>query len=156
MHILNHLPFPVDIMPLTEEELAQELKATTSGRVGKKRVALLLNKARESIGVREGLAAARLRLAHCLAEITFWQDHLTQTEAAMANTLALTGLSDNLLSIKGVGMVTAASFLGEIGDPDRYEGLRGKYVSWLSLTLPRTVQARARGKRGFPKGAGRD
>jgi transposase len=150
MHILTCLPFPVDIIQLPEEKLAQELKAASSGRVGKKRAALLLSKARESIGVREGLTAARLRLAHCLAEITFWQEQLAQTEAAMADTLALTGLADNLLSIKGVGMVTAAGFLGEVGDLTRYEDWR-QIRKLAGFNLTENSSGSRKGKTGISK-----
>lgn len=150
MHILTHLPFPADIIQLSEEKLAQELKAASNGRVGKKRAALLLSKARESIGVREGLTAARLRLTHCLAEISFWQDQLAQTEAAMADALALTGLADNLLSIKGVGMVTAAGFLGEVGDPTRYEDWR-QIRKLAGLNLTENSSGSRKGKTGISK-----
>jgi transposase len=150
MHILACLPFPADITKLTEEELARELKTASSGRVGKKRAALLLSKARESIGVREGLTAARLRLAHCLAEISFWQEQLAQTEAAMADTLAFTGLADNLLSIKGVGMVTAASFLGEVGDLTRYEDWR-QIRKLAGFNLTESSSGSRKGKTGISK-----
>ncbi|MGQ9825657.1 MAG: IS110 family transposase, partial [Desulfotomaculales bacterium] len=150
MHILAHLPFPADITKLTEEELAQELKAASSGRVGKKRAALLLSKARESIGVREGLTSARLRLTHCLAEISFWQEQLAQTEAAMADTLALTGLADYILSIKGVGIVTAAGFLGEVGDLTRYEDWR-QIRKLAGFNLTENSSGSRKGKTGISK-----
>jgi len=150
VHILKHLPFPADIIKLTEEELVQQLKVASNGRVGKKRAVLLLSKARESIGVREGLAAARLRLAHCLTEISFWQEQLAQTEAGMADTLALTGLADNLLSIKGVGVVTAASFLGEVGDPTRYEDWR-QIRKLAGLNLTENSSGSRKGKTGISK-----
>lgn len=150
MHILARLPFPADITRLTEKELARELKTASSGRVGKKRAALLLSKARESIGVKEGLTTARLRLAHCLAEISFWQEQLAQTEAAMADTLALTGLADNLLSIKGVGMVTAASFLGEVGDLTRYEDWR-QIRKLAGFNLTESSSGSRKGKTGISK-----
>lgn len=150
MHILAHRPFPADIIKLTEEELAQELKAASNGRVGKKRAALLLSKARESIGVREGLTAARLRLIHCLGEISFWKEQLAQTEAAMADTLALTGLADNLLSIKGVGIVTAAGFLGEVGDLTRYEDWR-QIRKLAGFNLTENSSGSRKGKTGISK-----
>ncbi len=150
MHILAHRPFPADIIKLAEEELAQELRAVSSGRVGKKRAALLLSKARESIGVREGLTAARLRLAHCLAEISFWKEQLAQTEAAMADTLALTGLAENLLSIKGVGIVTAAGFLGEVGDLSRYENWR-QIRKMAGFNLTENSSGSRKGKTGISK-----
>jgi len=38
--------------------------------------------------------------------------------------LSATGYAEHLLSIKGVGVVTAASFLGEVGDPLRFQSAR--------------------------------
>lgn len=42
----------------------------------------------------------------------------------MAEALERTGLAAYLLSIPGVGVVTAASFLGEVGDLTRYQDWR--------------------------------
>lgn len=124
MHILTQMPFPENILQKPEDELTKELKSASSNKVGRKRAALLLAKARSSVGVQEGLRAARLRLDHCLEEISFWKKQLTQTEESMADALFQTGLASSLLSIKGVGIVTAASFLGEVGDLTRYEDWR--------------------------------
>jgi transposase len=38
--------------------------------------------------------------------------------------LDATGYAERLLSIKGIGVVTAASFLGEVGDPLRFRSAR--------------------------------
>ena len=45
---------------------------------------------------------------------------LEQLEKAMEKTLADTGYGELILSIPGIGVVTAASLLGEIGDPMRF------------------------------------
>jgi transposase len=104
--------------------------------VGQKRAVLLLAAANESIGVPEGLGAARLRLTQCLEEIFFWQKQLLQTEAAMEKALAKTGLAEYLLSIPGIGIVTAASFLGEVGDFTRYEDWRQiRKLAGYNLTI---------------------
>ena len=42
-------------------------------------------------------------------------------EQEMAKQLTATGICDYLLSIKGIGIVLAASLLGEIGDPSRFD-----------------------------------
>lgn len=123
-HVLRHTPFPEDILKFTVEELAQELKGATSNRVGEKRAALLLQKAATSIGIKEGLAMARLRLSNCLEEIAFHQGQLARTEAAMVDALLRTGMSQSILSIKGVGVVTAVSFLGEVGSLERFDNWR--------------------------------
>ncbi|MEW6275812.1 MAG: hypothetical protein AB1556_11995 [Bacillota bacterium] len=64
--------------------------------MGQKRAVLLLAAANESIGVPEGLTAARLRLTQCLEEIFFWQKQLAETEAAMEKALVKTGLATYL------------------------------------------------------------
>lgn len=150
MYIMTHLPFPADILHLTEEELTKELKSATKNIVGRKRAALLLAKARSSIGVREGLTAARLRLGHCLEEISFWQRQLAQTEEVMTDALCQTGLAKNLLSIKGVGVVTAASFLGEVGDLTRYESWK-QLRKLAGLNLTENSSGERKGKTGISK-----
>lgn len=150
LHVLTHFPFPMDIARLTEAELAQELKKATQNRVGEKRATLLFSKARMSVGVKEGLAAARLRLSHCLSEISFYREQLAQTEAAMEDALGRTGIADILLSIRGIGVVTLASLLGEIGDPNRFENWR--QVRKLSgYNLVENSSGKHKGKTGISK-----
>lgn len=122
--VLVECPFPVNITAMTVEELAKKLKQASNNRVGLKRAQLLREIAAESVGVTEGLHGAGERLESTLAEIRFWKERLRKTEASMAEKLNETGLAENLLSIPGVGIVIAASFLGEIGDPRNYENWR--------------------------------
>ncbi len=154
LYILTHHPFLAELKQFTVEELTAELKAATNGKVGQKRAVLLLAAAQESIGVAEGLSAARLRLAQCLEEIFFWQKQLARTEAAMAEALAKTGLAAYLLSIPGIGIVTAASFLGEVGDLTRYEDWRQiRKLAGYNLTENSSGEHKGKtkiSKRGWP------
>lgn len=70
------------------------------------------------------MQGAGCRLNSVLAEVKFIKEQLEQMEALMARKLAETGLAEYLLSIPGIGVVTAASFLGEIGDPNNYDNWR--------------------------------
>lgn len=124
LYVLQHRPFPTDVLAVPVEQLAAELRAASNRRVGLKRAQALQEAARRSIGVPYGLAAARLRLRQILQEVTFWQERLAETEAAMAEALEKTGVAPYLLSVPGVGVVTAAAFLGEVGDLKRYEDWR--------------------------------
>ncbi|SFR18402.1 Transposase [Desulfoscipio geothermicus DSM 3669] len=124
VYVLTNRPFPRDLLQISEEQLACELKKASNNRVGEKRAKLLLLTASNSVGVPEGLDSARLRIKQCIAEIEFWQKQLSEIESAMAEALAKTGLAEYLLSIPGVGVVTAASFLGEVGDINHYDNWR--------------------------------
>ncbi len=46
---------------------------------------------------------------------------LEQIENAIEEALTETGMKGTILSIPGIGIVTAASFFGEIGDPLRFD-----------------------------------
>ncbi len=122
--ILTHCPFPAYIEDMDIEQLEQGLKGASSGRVGRKRAEQLMEQAKRSIGVRSGLEGAASRLNSIMSVIEFVKGQLEQTEAHMAQKLQETGLAEYLLSMPGIGVVTAASFLGEIGDPQNYANWR--------------------------------
>ena len=149
-HVLTHFPFPTDIVKLTKAKITQELKKASRNRVGAKRAALLLDKAQVSVGAKKGLAAARLRLSQCLLEISFYKEQLAQTEAAMEEALDRTEIADNLLSIDGMGVVTVASFLGEIGDPSRFENWR-QIRKLAGFNLVESSSGKHRGKTSISK-----
>lgn len=123
-YLLTHRPFPVDVLAVNEEQLASELRDVTRGHVGRARVLKLRDAARMSIGVTEGLEASRLRLNHLLQEAQSVSGMITQVEKSMAEALETTGLAKSLLSIPGIGVVIAASLMGEIGNPERFEDWR--------------------------------
>lgn len=154
LYVLAHRPFPEDVLAVSEAGLAAELKTASNNRVGLRRAQALQEIARRSIGVRAGLEAARLRLRQFLEEVAFWQAQLTETETAMAKALQETGLAPYLLSVPGVGYVTAASFLGEVGDLKRYEDWRQlRKLAGFNLTEESSGQHQSRtriSKRGRP------
>ncbi len=119
--ILKFYPFPADIIKLTEEELTAMIKKASSKRLGEKKAKQLKLIASYSIGVQEGLESARYRLKSCLEEIEFFQRQMRLTEEKMSEQLSKTGFKSNLLSIPGIGVVTAARFMGEVGDISRFK-----------------------------------
>jgi transposase len=122
--LLGICPFPSDLAGLSEKDLVAAMKQVATFAVRRKPMRLLLEAATNSIGVREGLQAARLRLRSILAEVQFWHTQLAQTQQAMARAVVDTGVGQYLLSIRGVGIITVAGFLGEVGDLSRYEDWR--------------------------------
>jgi len=92
--------------------------------VGIKKVRELLNSAEDSIGVEYGMETVKFRMGQLLDELEMVENHLAGIEASMEEKLKETGYAESLLSIKGIGIVTAASFLGEVGDPLRFGDAR--------------------------------
>jgi len=122
--ILKSCPFPSLILEMGETGVLAEIKKAVKRTVGIKKVRQLLEAAKESIGVEYGLASAKLRLSLLLDELGMIENHIEEVESSMERMLDATGYAEQLLSIKGIGIVTAASFLGEAGDPLRFQNAR--------------------------------
>jgi len=122
--ILKSCPFPVFIIALGEDGVLEEIKKAVKKTVGIKKVRQLMRAAEVSIGVDYGQNAAKIRLCCLIDELELIEKHLEKIEQAMEREIHSTGYSTQLLGIKGIGIVTAASFLGEVGDPLRFQNAR--------------------------------
>ncbi len=118
--ILKSCPFPPLILELGTDGILSEMKKAVKKTVGQKRVEKLLRTARNSIGVTYGIQSARLKLTLLIEELELLEKQLAHMEQAMEQALALTGWKEIILSIPGVGIVTAAGFLGNTGNPLRF------------------------------------
>lgn len=122
--VLRSCPFPAYILELGEGKVLEEIRKAVKKTVGIKKVRELIGAAGDSIGVRNGLGSARLRLGWLIDELELIEKQLEEVECAMESVLMGTGYAEQLLGIKGIGVVTAASFLGEVGDPLRFGNAR--------------------------------
>lgn len=124
MQILKSCPFPSLILKLGVEGVLTEIKKAVKKTVGRKKAQQLVETAKNSIGVSYGLVSAKLKLGLMIEELELLTKQLEQMENAMGLALADTGIGEKILGIPGIGVVTAASFLGEIGDPLRFDNPR--------------------------------
>ena len=120
MQILKSCPFPL-LIKLGIEGVLAEIKKAVKKTVGKKKALQLVETAKSSIGVGYGLVSAKLKLGLMIEEWELLTKQLGQLKKAMEKVLADTGYGESILSIPGIGVVTAASLLGEIGDPMRFD-----------------------------------
>ena len=121
MQILKSCPFPSLILELGVDGVLAEIKKAVKKTVGRKKAEQLVETAKTSIGVSYGIASAKLKLELMIEELELLNRQLVQIEEAMDQALADTGFRETILGIPGIGVVTAASFLGEIGDPMRFD-----------------------------------
>jgi transposase len=122
--ILRSFSFPSEILKLSEADILIEIRKVVKRAVGLKKVNELIVAASSSIGVCCGLKSTNARLNMLLDELELVEKQLLEIEVLMKNMLESTGYFEQLLSIKGIGVVTAASFLGEIGNPLRFSSAR--------------------------------
>jgi transposase len=145
LHLLKSCPFPCDVIRLGEEGVLAEIRKAVKKTVGRKKAAELVQAAETSVGVRQGLGAAGIRIAGLLAEHEFLSMQLDGVELEMSRLLGETGYKDLLLGIKGVGVVSAASLLGQIGDPLRFQSARQIHrMAGYNLTESSSGQSKSR------------
>ena len=132
--VLKSYPFPEMLLDLGEVGLLAEIKKAVKKSVGIKKVRALLEEAEKSVGVKYGTTSAKLRLGQLLEELEMLEKQQSKVESAMEMLLHATGYADALLSIKGVAIVTAARFLGEVGDPLRFDNAR-QIANYAGLNL---------------------
>ena len=148
--ILKNCPFPKDILSIGIEKVTEILKKATKNRVGIKKASLVYEAAENSIGIPVGLDGARYRLNLIIRNLEKFQEEINAVEILMNKYLFETGYSDYLLSIQGVGIVTAASFLAEIGDISKYDDYK-QIQKIAGLNLKETSSGMKKGKTKISK-----
>ncbi len=130
MWVLRHCPTPAAVQAMEVDDLVAGLKGASLNRVGAKRAAALRDAAANSVGVRDGAAGAAERLRCHVDALEQAVARVARIEDSLAQALAATDLDEVLCSVPGVGPVTAAMFLGEIGDLEVFT--RGRQVVKLA------------------------
>lgn len=121
IEVLKNIPLPSDAAAMGTEAINGLWRAKKIRAVGIKRATLLVETARKSVGVKHGTNAARCEISMLI------EDFLTKKEQEQRVIEILETLCiqvpnvEKLLKIKGVGILTVASFLGEVGDIRRFE-----------------------------------
>lgn len=121
MQILRSCPFPALILELGVEGVLTEIKKAVKKSVGTKKAEQLVEAARNSVGVAYGLSSAKFKLDLMVEELDLLTRQLEQIENAMELALSQLGYGEIILGIQGIGIVTAASYLGEVGDLLRFD-----------------------------------
>jgi len=120
LYLLKKVPFPSDILEVQLQDIIDLMKEATKKTVGEKKAKQLVEAAKMSIGIKNGLGGARVRITSLLEQYELYLKQLVNIELEMEKQLEVTGYREILLSIPGIGIVSAASFLGEIGNPKRF------------------------------------
>lgn len=114
--VLRTMPTPSEVLAWSEGDLAVALKRVSRGQLGTNRAREMLEAAKASVGVTEGLPAHRLALRQLLAELESVLGQVDEVEAEMSAALAQVPYAGLLRSIPRLGKVTTATLLGEFGD----------------------------------------
>lgn len=118
---LAYLPLPQDVVQAGVTAIVARWRENGVKRgVGRKRAEELYAAARQSIGLTAGAAGARQELAMHLEQYNLLVSQIERLLAQIERMAATIPGAEQMQSIPGVGLITVAGFLAEVGDLQEY------------------------------------
>jgi transposase len=118
--LMLEYPSAAGVARLELEELASRLWRWSMGHIRGEQCRRLHAAAKESVGIKEGLDAARLEMRQTLEALEVVEGRIREVEAAQEQVLLRIPYASHLLSIPQMGVVTVATILGETGHLPQY------------------------------------
>ena len=123
--VLDRCPFPEDVLSMKVSALRELIARSARKKAGAAQKAKALKQAaKKIIGVRRIGSADRYRVKICLEEVKRTVLMLKGIDRQMKGVLKEIPSSEYLLSIPGIGPLSAAVFLGELGSPAYFQNAR--------------------------------
>jgi len=144
-HLLRHYPTAEEIVALGEASLVTLLRKVSRGKLREDRARALFEAASESVGVREGRSSMLLEIRLMLETIASYDRFIDGLEAEMVRHLEQIPYSRIILSLKGIGSVTAAGLIGEVGDFTKFNTI-SEVMKLAGLDLYEVSSGKHRGK----------
>jgi transposase len=144
-HLLRHYPTAQDILALGEPALAAVLRKVSRGKLKEDRARALFEAANESVGIRDGRSSMLLEIELMLDTIASYDRFVDRSEAEMDRHLEQIPYSRVILSLKGIGPVTVAGLIGEVGDFTKFRTI-SEVMKLAGLDLYEVSSGKHRGK----------
>lgn len=121
IEVLLNIPLPADAVNMGAETIRELWRAKKLRGVGIKRAKLLAEVAANSIGVKQGTNAARCEISMLIEDFLKKKEQEQKVIEILETLCIQVPNAEKLLNIKGVGILTVASFLSEVGDIRRFD-----------------------------------
>jgi len=145
LELLKIYAFPSDIVSAPRDKLLKDIRMASSGTEGTRLMEKMIRAARNSIGVKEGLRAVRLRMLSLIDELYYFEDKKADVEAKLEAVMDTLQLGKVLQSMLGVGPIISAAFIGEVGDISRFTNWK-QVRSLAGLNLVENSSGQHKGK----------
>lgn len=118
--VLEIAPLPQDVLKLGVEGINRLWREKKLRAVGMRRAQTLVKAAHNSIGLDSG-ACARMEMQLLLEDYRTKKVQLEKVTEVLETEALNVPYAEKLLAIKGVGIITVAGFLSEVGDIRRFD-----------------------------------
>lgn len=149
-HILKNYTTPERIGTLHKDSLGEEIRKRSMGKFGVRQAELLISLARDTIGIKEGVAGIVLDIHHILVQLETVNAFIEEIEAEMAKALERIPCSMRILSMKGLGVVTVAGLIGEVGDFSKFR-TQSEIMKLAGLDLYEISSGKRKGQKRISK-----
>lgn len=122
-YLIKHTPTPQDILAVDKESMVETIRKVSYGKIGPKRIEALYAGAKNTVGIQEGRESIVFEIENILQMIESSESFIKELEKKMPEYLHQIPYSRSILSIKGIGEVTAAGLIGEVGDFRQFKTL---------------------------------
>jgi transposase len=117
---LKEFPTPEKILSTNVQQIVAAWRKEVKRAVGLNRAVKLVEAAKISIGIKEGLRMGERDLIVNLEQYDLYIRQLEQLELQIEELALQIPGAKEILTIKGVGIITAAGFIAEVGDIRRF------------------------------------
>lgn len=149
-YLLKHYPTPQDIINQGLDALTDTMRKISRGRLSKERAKLLYEAAQESAGIKEGQTSILLEIRETLFMIENAERYIGEIEKEMFCRLDEIPYKNSILSLKGVGKITAAGLIGEVGDFTKFKTI-SEITKLAGLDLFEVSSGKHKGQRHISK-----
>lgn len=121
MYLIKNYPDPESVVSIGFETLCNIVRKVSRGRFGIDRAKKLYNAAKASVGITEGKESILLETSHLVSNIETENRYIASLEEQMIVYLEQIPYSHSILSVKGIGNITVAGLIGEVGDFNKFK-----------------------------------
>lgn len=150
LYLIKNHPTAESIVALGLESLKGLIKATSRGKLGPQRGEELFHASQSCVGVQEGKRSILLEIEYLISQISADDRFVATLEKQMVEHLEEIPYSHSILSLKGMGKVTAAGLIGEVGDFREF-GTISEITKLAGLDLFEISSGKHRGQRRISK-----
>jgi len=150
MLTLRGFPLPAKIIELGAENVLAEWKKEVKRGVGIKRAKELVDAAQGSVGCVEGTMSAAMSLEMLLDEYDMYNKQYDRTVETITDLLKRIPYASKIVKIKGIGIITAAGIIAEIGDISRFDDAK-QVIKYAGLNLVENSSGKHKGKTRISK-----
>ena len=150
LYLLRHYPSRQAIAALGEQQLSRIIKRVSRGKMGQWHAEQLCQAAQASVGINEGQESIVEEIGHLVDKIKRENDFIDRVECQMRVHLEQIPYSRYLLSLPGVGLITVAGLIGEVGDFRQYK-TSAEITKLAGLDLFEVSSGKHKGRRRISK-----